>query len=212
MAVAVLLFGIQAHAGMMTQTSNFHFASHGGTGAIPPGFNQLDPSLAPLNAVLFTLIFSASFETFEVLNPTFNTISFNATLSGSFGEGNVGIYRTQFTEPVTLPGGQSTFLTPLTIPPPGVQLSNAQTTGLSEYVGTGQVFLTFGGFDNATIDNSLIQVSNLDASDFRGTETVTYYYGSTLLLPEPASLAMLSLGLAAVAIMRWQHRKSKLTA
>jgi hypothetical protein len=209
-AVAVVLFSNQAHAGIMTQTTNFNFASHAGTGAIPSSYNQLDPSLGPLNAVIGTLSMSAGqFETFQVTNPTSNTISFNVTQFGSFGETNAGQFTITSTEPVTLLGGQSTTLPPLMIPP-GFQTSLAQTTDLSKYVGTGQLFFLFGFNDGALPDNSLIRVSNSDGYRIPGAETVTYLYGSTLLLPAPPSLVMLSLGLIVAGGLAWRHRKAKL--
>jgi hypothetical protein len=44
-------------------------------------------------------------------------------------------------------------------------------------------------------------------TDYEGTETVTYYYGSSFPVAEPASLVMLTLGLAVVAGLAWRHRK-----
>jgi hypothetical protein len=45
-------------------------------------------------------------------------------------------------------------------------------------------------------------------ADYEGSETVTYYYGSSFLNPEPASLVMFSLGLTAVAGLAWQRRRA----
>jgi hypothetical protein len=214
-AVAFLSFGIQAHAGIITQTSNFHYADHGGTGAQP--YNQLDPSLTPLNAVVFSISiagYPVSFgHTFEVSNPTSNTISFNATLSGGlFTE--AGGFTTMPTVPTTLGPHQSKDFIPLIVPSPAFQSSMTQTTNLDRYVGTGMVVPAgFGGFERVTADNSLITVTQLGATaEFLGSETITYYYGSSFPVPEPASLAMLSFGLPTIAMLMlaWRKRRARL--
>jgi hypothetical protein len=52
----------------------------------------------------------------------------------------------------------------------------------------------------------------LQTADLEGFETVTYFYGTTFPIPEPASLVMLSLGLTAVAGLAWRHRRAKFAA
>jgi hypothetical protein len=102
------------------------------------------------------------------------------------------------------------ILPPLTFPSSGFQTSMAQTTNLSQFVGTGVVFLIFSRGDDITVDNPLIRTLNSDAYDIQGTETITYYYGSSFLVPEPASLVMFLLGLPPLAVMVWCQRKAKL--
>jgi hypothetical protein len=207
-AVAVVLFGVHAQAGVMTQTANFDFRSH----ATVTGFyNQLNPSLAPLNHVLITVTYSLGsvFDSFQFTNPTSNTISFNATLSGNI-ELDGCFFGTRSTVPVTLFPFQSQLLA-LSIPA-GSQSSNVETTGLDQYVGTGMLAPFGTAMDFGTPDNPLIGVTNLDAFEFRGTETVTYFYGSTFLAPAPPSLVMLSVGLIVIGGLAWRLRKAKVVA
>jgi hypothetical protein len=71
----------------------------------------------------------------------------------------------------------------------------------------------FGAVESVTADNSLITVTPFGSNvDFRGSETITYYYGSSFPVPEPVSLVMLSVGLATVAGLAWRHRKARLAA
>jgi hypothetical protein len=217
-AVVALLFAIQAHAGTITQTISFHFAAHGTTFT---AYNQLDPSLAPLNGVVSTVTFlqGGVGNTFDVTNPTTNTISFHATLTWSLITDGGNLFSTSII-PVTLGPNQTIALTPLQIPAPGYVISGAKTTGLSVYIGTGQLapFLAVGSpfGDNVFVDNSSITVRSETGGTFGGlldgSETVTYFFGSTFVQPEPASLGMLSLGLVGVAALAWRHRKAKLTA
>jgi hypothetical protein len=211
-AVAVVLFGIQTHAGTMTQTAGFIAAPHGGTLG---SYSQLNPSLAPLNAVVTTITVGGQGNIYTLTNPTSNTISFTASLFGALNIDTLGFVSVS-TMSETLGPFQSTMLTTLPLPM-GTQSSSAQTTNLSAYIGTGTLVVTQfgGGFqDSVHTDNPSIIVSSppLPNFAFGGTETVTYYYGSTFLIPEPTSLVMLSLGLAAVAGLAWRQRKAKLAA
>jgi hypothetical protein len=63
-------------------------------------------------------------------------------------------------------------------------------------------------------DNALITVSQPFGSYFGliGSETVTYYFGSSFQIPEPASLVMFTLGLTVVAGLAWRQRWAKLAA
>jgi hypothetical protein len=193
-AVAVLLFGAQAQAGIITQISHFHYADHAGKGAEP--YNQLDPSLAPLNAVVLTVSVEGYDHTFQVANPTSNTISFNATLVGDLNS-EAGRFTSGSIVPVTLGPHQSTYFVPPLIPLPGFQTTMTLTGDLtgSRYVGTGMLTPPgFGNLESVTADNSLITVTELASTfDLRGTEMITYYYSSSFLNPEPASLVMFAL-------------------
>jgi hypothetical protein len=105
------------------------------------------------------------------------------------------------------------ILATVLIPSPAFQSAMAVTTNLSTYVGTGMLVPAApfaSGF--ATPDNSLIRVSQVAGEDFAGTETITYYYGSTLLLAAPPSLVMLSLGLIVIGGLAWRWRKAKRAA
>jgi hypothetical protein len=148
--------------------------------------------------------------TFQVTNPTSTTISFNAMLFGSLGT-EAGGFSTMSTVPTTLGPGQFTFFAPLIVPSPAFQSSMTQTTDLGRYVGTGMLVPAgFGGIESVTTDNSLIKVTQLGTSaNFQGSETIPYYYGTSFPVPEPASLMMLSLGLATVAMLAWRQRKAK---
>jgi hypothetical protein len=69
-----------------------------------------------------------------------------------------------------------------------------------------------GGVEGAHADNPLIRQTELVTGDYEGSETVTYYYGSSFLNPEPASLVMLTLGVTAVAALAWRRRRVGLAA
>jgi hypothetical protein len=221
-AAAVLLFGVQAHAGTITQTVGFDTREHGGFGLLP--YNQLDPSLAPLNDVATTVNFvGVSGNLYYLVNPTSTTITFDATLNWLLVIDGGTSASNRFTVNATL--GPSQFTT-LQFSLFGFQLSSvqsSQTTNLSGYIGTGQLYPfgspTSGGFvgyfERVTVDNSSIMVTTMydqqpvSTSAMIGTETVTYYFGPTVIMPEPASLVMLSIGLATVAGvagLAWQHR------
>ena len=119
-AVAVLLFGIPAHAGIMTQTVTFSLQTNGEN--VGP-YNQLDPSLAPLNAVGMDITFHGPpvgfGSTYELDNSTSNTISFNATLLGQVFTRVGNSPQTNTTMPVTLRPGQHMDLRPFQIPAGG---------------------------------------------------------------------------------------------
>jgi hypothetical protein len=194
----------------MTQTAGFLAAPHGGMTAV---INQLPPMLEPLNAVVTTVTVGGQGNIYTLRNPTSNAVSFNATVFGALGVDAVSFVSVS-TVPVTLVPFQSTMLTTLPLPM-GTQSSTVQTTNLSAYIGTSTVPNTGGFMDHVMASDPSINVSMssfIPTYEFGGTEMVTYYYGSTLLLPEPASLAMLSLGLAAVAGLAWRRRKAKRAA
>jgi hypothetical protein len=218
-ALPVLLFGIQAHAGIITQTVNFSIQAHG---SLVFPYNQLDPSHLPLNAWAITVnLNSGAGPQWQLLNPTSNTISFNATLHGSINTdaGPTAIVNTVM--PLTLGPGQSTLVyvhNPFSsFPSPAYQISAVDpATGNVSLVGTGQVqpfdIVTQNGgfvFNEFVTANNGISVSvihlGMDAA-LSGTETVAYFYGDTPFIPEPASIITLSLGLAAVTACVWRQR------
>jgi hypothetical protein len=211
-AVAVVLFGVQARAGVITQTSRFNYAPHGGSGS--DGYNQFDPSLGTLGVVAFTVTYSlgSGFEGFQFTNPTSSTITFNASLFGT-AELDGCFFGTTSTVPVTLGPFSQSLILGLTIPP-GFQSSNVETTGLDRYVGTGLLTPITAFGDGATVDNPLITISNVDGARFTGTETITYDYLSPLPPPVPAppSLVLLSVGLVVIGGLAWRRRKAKVAA
>jgi hypothetical protein len=224
-AVVVVVFAVEAQAGTMTQTAGFHFAAHGGSGGQP--YNQLNPGLAPLNAVVFSITvegsangFSGQGDLFVVSNNTFGTtLSFNTTVAGTFSS-EAGGFSTRYTVPTTLGPGGSMDFTPIQIPPQGFQSTMVETTNLSLWVGTGTLTPIVGAFfESVTTDvpppsqgPPLVSVTELSTFNFQGSETITYYYGSSFPpapAPAPPSLVMLSLGLAAVAGLAWRQRKAR---
>jgi hypothetical protein len=70
-------------------------------------------------------------------------------------------------------------------------------------------------FGNVHPDNSLITVSQiplLPGYNLDGIETITYFYGSSFLLPAPPSLVLLSAGLIVIGGLAWRRRKAKVVA
>jgi hypothetical protein len=210
-AVVVLLLGIDAKAGTIAQSVNFFFAENGTNFR---HYNQLDPSLAPLNDVTTLVNVFGTGNGYLLTNPTLNTITFNATLSWMLDVDGGASLSSVSTVPVTLLPGHLIHFIPFSVfSSPGYQFFTIQTTNLDVYIGTGTLGpFQFGGFrDNVTTDNSSITIElRLQDRMLSGTETVTYYYGNTVFVPEPTSLAMLSLGLATIAGLAWRRRKVRL--
>jgi hypothetical protein len=211
-ALLLVFFGINAHAGVITQTVNFHLAPHG---ASSTPYNQFNPSLGPLNVVATTVTyttggaFGPSFgNVYELQNMTSSAIVFNARLFGFVNSDAGGTLFTNTTVPLILGAGQMTFLQP--VPAFGAQYSNYRTgLDLSGYIGTGQLLpFAMTGFpteDSVTADSPSILVTSDQNYRYNGTETVAYYFGDSFPLPEPSSLVMVSVGLAAVAACLWRQ-------
>lgn len=210
-AVAVLLAGGGARAGIIVQSPFFHFASHG-TDFRP--YSQLSPDLAPLNAVAFESTAIGRSDDYFLDNRSASTVTFAATAFDAFSldAGGVSFSRT-FT--ITLPGFGGTDLSWLINNGKPIVASRLVTTDLDRFIGTG--LLSFEGtiIESLRVDDPAIHVysSGLGAvgggfAFYDGTETITYYYGSTLgPVPEPASLISMSLGLASVAGLAWRRRR-----
>ena len=81
--VALVLFGLQAEAGILTETASFE---QEGPTAIVATYNQFNPALygGPLNVVFTTItVDRGGGSEFKLVNTSStNTITFNATLSG----------------------------------------------------------------------------------------------------------------------------------
>lgn len=200
-AATMLLFGVGLEAGTITQTVSFVYMSHNSR---PFPYNQLDPSLAPLNEVVFEVNANGAQGPFHVTNPTGSTLSFNLFVSATLSTDGGGT-STATTVPTTLGPGASIDISP-TLSYSG---SAFKTTNLSSYVGTSDIMPSAFFFGSVFSSNPLITI--MDDSAFggpglfaSGTEKVTYAFGDTLGVPEPHSMIMLSLGLAAIAGMR--HR------
>ena len=196
--MVVLTFGVQAHAGTITQFASFTYQEHDSRDV---AYKQLDPALAPLNAVAFSVNATGTSGPWTITNPTLSTLSFMLTISSRLST-DAGNSDSASTVPVTL-GPQSSQEFSASQSYSG---SLALTTNLSSYIGTGMV-PPFGNFSaRFSPDNSQITVMDGHLGSVSGTESVSYFYGPTPLLPEPTSLFMLSLGLATVGCVAWPSR------
>jgi hypothetical protein len=206
LAAAVLLFGVQAQAGTITQTINFRISAHESQYEY---FSQLDPSLAPLNAIGMAVDFrgGGTGPNYELYNTTNNAVSFYVTLVSQL---STLVGQTPYTYtviPVTLGPAGSAYFTPTQIPPAGYQFSGL-LPGADSFIGTRMLTVTLGGIEGVTASSPLVRVNQLQTGEIDGSETVTYYYGSSFPVPEPASLVILSLGLAVVAGLAWHRRRA----
>jgi PEP-CTERM motif len=197
-------------AGTITQTISFHYATHGTT-FVP--YNQLNPSLAPLNNVAFTVgLGFAGGSVFSLVNTTGSEQTFNVNerTDVSTDGGSATAFAV---ESVTLKPGAMTLVTTPNI---YANLFAMQSTGLSHFVGTSELQPTIGLSGSAVPSISGIQVTDVTqqfaTTRADGSETVTYYFGTTFFTPEPSSVLMMLIGLAPVAALAWRRRKAQPTA
>jgi hypothetical protein len=209
--IAVLvLIGVQAQAGTITTGARFQFALHGAMGST--NYDPFNPALGPLNAVQTTISVLGVGPSYLLTNPTSSAITFLAgTDFELFSMG--GFYDAKASYLLTLGPGQSTDVTTF-ISLSTVSNTTALFSNLDGFLGTTPASLPgiTGANSGVFPTNSAIR-SVMDPSfafSFSGNVSVTYYYGSTLLLPEPGSVVLLSLGLAAVAGLAWRRHRASL--
>jgi hypothetical protein len=200
MLASVLLLATSfSQAGTITQTQSFHFAPHG---SMVPAFSQLDPSLAPLNAVEFDVTATGS-QSYTVMNET--TSSLTVTVSGEIIlTTDTGMTSSPFATPVLLSPLQAVSVTESLSYSDVLQLPGSPSL-TSQYVGTGQ-FLPAATFQTASlgVSSSFASVSaDKSGPVIDGTETVKFFFGPTFPTPEPSGLLMFAVGLLAVAGARY---------
>jgi hypothetical protein len=206
LACLLLAAASSAQAGTIIQTHPFHYAPHG---SMVPGFNQLDSSLAPLNAVEFDVTATGS-QSFSVMNETSGPLT--VTLSGDMiFSTDAGTTLSHFATPLALNPFQAVSVTESLPFSNSLQLLGSPSL-TAQYVGTGQ-FFPGGMFQTASlgVDSSSANVTP-DSSGpvIDGTETVKFFFGPTFPAPEPPGLVMLALGLLAVAGVRYCDWSSRL--
>jgi len=146
------------------------------------------------------------------MNQTFDVTERSELVLGSFPTAFNGLLdaKSTFVYSTSLGPGQAGGGTAM-VSGSAFTVFTAMTTDLSQFVGTGQnVISGMIGF-NITVDNPAITVTPPDGTNVRplaehGTSTVTYLYGTTFSIPEPSSVVMMTLGLAAVAALAWRRR------
>jgi hypothetical protein len=184
-----------AGAATIVQTVSFHFADHGTMYTL---FNQLDPSQAPLNAIEWDVNTTGG-QGFLVHNQTSSPIMVN--LSGTVflatDGGNVSF---PYTTPVSVAPITPAFVSE-SVSFSGGRQSYGSPDLTSYYVGKGTfppgVSLEITG----TLDVPATIATVTPASMYPtvdGTETITYFAGSTFLVPAPPSVVIIGMGLAGV--------------
>ncbi len=189
-------------AGTVVQTVNFYGASEGGVGLNE--YNQMSPSLAPLNVVSFTTTASGT-SLYNIINNSQNTQTVNVTQTSELV---VGSYPTAYN---ALLDAESTVTYQITLTAfeqygerasVSGSASTAVTTNLSQFVGTGQNSIDSAIYLILSFDNPSITFSRQDPESYSytsGTSTVTYFYQGSF--PEPASIVMMTVGLTTVAAL-----------
>jgi hypothetical protein len=204
LAAGMLFFCIESHAGMITQPVQFDYKNHASSNT---NYARLNPALAPLNSVVFSVTATGTSGPWMVTNPTSGTLTFNVIVDQTI-ETDAGSHSLVTSMPVTLAPSaiQQVPVTETTSD------NLVQTTNLSSYIGTSTIS-PFGFYNGVVFaDNPLITVSYIPDigggvfQEIKGSETVAYYYGNSFFVPEPASFTMLSLSLAAVAVRAWRRR------
>ena len=176
-----------------------------------------DTSLGTLNAVRRCRpCVHADYSENVITNYTSSPQSFNLTdhitliTDAGYFEGG-----TRTPIPMTLAPMQSTPDDPSVVPGDIYQLQTSDRFNLGKYTndiyqgsqhGTPQIFVNTG----LSIDNPLLTINPEPFVFFTisGTERLVFYYGDTFPTPEPASLVMMSFGLAVVAGVTWRRHRA----
>jgi hypothetical protein len=187
---------------------NFAGGSPGGAG--PNDYNHLAPSLVPLNVVSFSTNAAGSYG--YLLSNNGNTQTVTVTENTEL---QIGSYPTAFNALLDVKSTK-TYQILLTAGEEVGEIASisggqftAVTTNLSQFVGTGQNIITFSMFLGLSVDDPAVTHSSPEPETsirVTGTSTVTYLYGATV--PEPASVVMMTLGLSAVAALRWRRHRA----
>lgn len=198
--VVFCLFTGVLHAGTIVQTVTFHYATHGTTFT---GYNQLNPSLAPLNDVIFNTHFDfAGGLVFSLLNTNSTTQTFNVTERTNVTTDGGGFLTNSAVESITLAPQETRFITPPSIVG---NISTTQITSLSSFIGTSGLdpMLSLTGSVTPNIGGIRVtDVTNMFGTTLaNGSETITYLFGTTVAVPEPASILTMLTGLVSVVLI-----------
>jgi hypothetical protein len=198
-------------AGTITQISRINLQSHGGG---YDTFNQLDPSLAPLNGVEFDATITGT-RLFSVTNLTPMSLNITATVQMVLRT-DAGVTSTHFLMPLSIPGnpitGGGTIGGSESLTSSGSLVLLASPSLTATYVGT-SFFAPDGSFTLAMeldVPSTIATVAvDPSAGSFVGTETVTFFFGPTPApTPEPRGFVMLGVGLLSVAAVGYRSRSS----
>jgi hypothetical protein len=208
LACAILAVPDRASGGTLVQTDSFHIQEHGTT---YPAYNQLLPSLGPLNVVALDLAATGSSTEIDLTNNSSAPVSFNLTIHDEFGFdiNHLPTLMLTTTIPLTLSAHQvmdTEF--PLNGGNPFTASAYFAFPSTAGFVGTGTM-IPLGMLDPeiSSVDNAAISFFenfSYGIPSFIGTETITYLYGPTA--PEPPSFVLLFLGLGAVGVAAWCRR------
>jgi hypothetical protein len=207
-SIAVLVCSIltvppQTSGGALVQQTVFTILPKGSN---PGSYNQLSPSLAPLNVVAFDSTCTGTTSGIRLTNTTSAPVSFKLTIQDTFSDDALFFFQTQ-TIPLTLSANQ-TLDTGFSINGGKPLIGSASLYNPVGFVGTGTLVPDVSAFETAFTDSGVVHFTGLTPTgdiipNYNGIETITYLYGPTS--PEPASLVMLSIGLAAVAGFAWRQ-------
>ena len=170
-------------------------------------YTQFNPALGVLHEVDITISGNASSNRFFFTNSTSSPITFNASIELELGlaESRAVALTSTFSETLD-PFHRDSSSWSASGPISASASYTATANNLDYWIGT----LTLNPDVNlgpvfATVSDPGIAVAQIAyGQSIMGTESVTYIYG--LVVPEPASVVMLSFGLVGVAGMTWYRR------
>lgn len=208
MALAWLAAG-GARAGTIVQSTPFKLAEHGSDWH---GIAQLPPSLAPLNAVVIESSASTGEAAYRVQNASDRAAS--ATVTADFVlSTDAGSVDLEHSFSVTLAPNQIVTLTWDVNGGSPFTARRVVTTDPGQYVGTGSLSPYFYAFAAAYADNPAIvflpeyTTAVSDLPSVTGSETFTYYYGTSFPVPEPASVVSMGVGILGLAGLARARRR-----
>ncbi len=197
--------------GTIVQTTGFHEDNHN---PLVGSYNQFNPALGPLNEVVTTVTLNpygidGTGNAYFLTNQGAVAISFHATIWGTADTDGGKWESINNQVPMTLGAFSQSLVFPIDVPK-SFQTTQIRTSNLSGYIGTGQLLTGAmdpgGNQELVSVDDFRVSVRPQSALNITGIETVTYYYGSSFAVPEPASVVGMALGLAVVAGMAWRRR------